>query len=133
MRESGIKEIMQDIMTVLAVGIFADKKIHSSEIKVFIESVSRVKLSNHALPMISEAKALTWYEMNKDIVRDKFAGPRSEFDGWFVPILTQVGKHADKDAFMKLLDKIFIADNELHISETALSVLIRRVWGLAEA
>jgi len=124
---------MHDIMTVLAVGIFADKKIHSSEIKVFIKSVSSIKLSNHDLPTISEAKALTWFEMNKDLVRAKFEGPRSEFDKWLIPILKRVGENADKDAFRRLLNEIFMADNEVHNSEAALMVLIERVWGLTAA
>jgi len=124
---------MNDIMTVLAVGIFADKKIHSSEIKVFIKSVSSIKLSHQNIPKISEAKALTWFEMNKDLVREKFEGPRPEFDKWLIPILERVGEHADKDAFRRLLNEIFMADNEVHISEAALMVLVERVWGLTAA
>jgi len=124
---------MNDILTVLAVGIYADKKIHSSEIKVFIQSVSSLQLSNHDVPTISEAKALTWFEMNKDGVRAKFEGPRSEFDDWFVPILKRVGQHADKDALLHLLTMIFLADNEVHNSETALMILIERVWELDQS
>lgn len=124
---------INDILTVLAVGIFADKKIHSSEIQVFIKSVSSVKLSKNHVEQISEARALTWFEMNKDIVRAKFSGPRSEFDSWLIPILQRVGEQADKDTMLHLLNEIFLADNEFHISETALMVLIQRVWGLAEA
>ena len=121
---------MNDILMVLAVGIYADKKIHSSEIKVFIKSVSRVNLSKRKLPKISEARALAWFENNKDNVRHIFAGPRSEFDKWFVPILERVGVHAEKAALIHLLNMIFLADNEVHVSETALMALVKRVWRL---
>lgn len=125
-----IQSEMNDILMVLAVGVFADKKVLSSEIQVFIRSVSRVQLSKRDIPMISEAKALTWFEMNKDEVRQKFAGPRSEFDAWFVPILERVGEHANKEACLHLLNMIFLADREIHNSETALMALIKRVWNL---
>ena len=60
-----LKSEMHDTLMVLAVGVFADKKIHSSEIQVFMRSVSRVKLSKNDESMLSEAKALSWFEMNK--------------------------------------------------------------------
>lgn len=119
-----------DILTVLAVGVFADKRIFSSEIQVFISSVSNLELSDLDLPKISGAKALTWFEMNKQTIQDKFEGPRSEFDAWFVPILERVGEYVDKEKFLKQLDDIFIADDEIHISETAMRVLVERVWGV---
>jgi len=121
---------LNDILMVLTVGVYADKRVHSSEIEVFIKSVSRLNLSNREIPKISEAKALAWFEMNKDEVRQIFNGPRSEFDSWFIPILKRVGTHGDKDALLHLLNMIFLADREVHISETALMVLIKRVWNL---
>jgi len=121
---------LNDILMVLTVGIFADKKVHSSEISVFIKSVSRLQLSHLDIPKISEARALAWFEMNKDEVRQIFAGPRSEFDSWFIPILKRVGVHSDKEALLHLLNMIFLADREMHISETALMVLIKRIWNL---
>lgn len=125
-----LKLEMHDTLMVLAVGVFADKKIHSSEIQVFMRSVSRVQLSKQGKSMLSEAKALSWFEMHKDEVRQMFAGPRSEFDAWFVPILKRVGKHADTDALLHLLNMIFLADHEMHNSEIALRALIKREWKL---
>lgn len=124
------KSEMHDILLVLAVGVFADKKVHASEIQVFMRSVSRVPLLKEDRALLSEAKVLSWFEVNKDDIRKKFAGPRSEFDSWFVPILQRVGKHADKDALLHLLNMIFLADHEMHNSELALMTLIRRVWKL---
>ncbi|WP_427452647.1 hypothetical protein [Litorimonas sp. WD9-15] len=125
-----IQSEMNDILMVLAVGVFADKKIHSSEIEVFIRSVSRIRLSEYDVPKVSEAKALTWFEMNKDDIRERFNGPRSEFDAWLIPILKRVEDHADKEALLHLLNMIFLADREVHNSERAMMVLIKRVWNL---
>jgi len=121
---------INDILMILTVGIYADKKIHSSEIQVFIKSVSRMNLSKRDIPKVSEAKALAWFENNKDHIRHIFSGPRSEFDRWFIPILKRVGEHADKPALLHLLNMIFLADHEMHVSETALMTLIKRVWKL---
>lgn len=123
---------MQDILTVLAVGIFADKKVFASEIQVFTRSVSRVELTNLEIPMISGAQALMWFELNKDNIREKFDGPRADFDNWLIPILERVAEHADTMALLKLLNQISLADDELHISEKALMVLVKKIWGLTE-
>lgn len=120
-----------DILMVLAVGVFADKKIHSSEIQVFIRSVSGVQLSKFDLPDVSEAKALAWFEVNKYSIRKMFDGPRAEFDSWFVPVLERVGEHADKGELLHLLNMIFIADDELHNSEMAMMALVKRTWDIA--
>ena len=121
---------LDDILMVLLIGVYADKKIVSSEIKVFIRSVSRLNLSDRDLPKISEAKALAWFEMNKNHVREMFNSPRSKFERWFLPILKRVEKHGNKTTLFQILDMIFKADNEVHISEKALAVLIKRVWGI---
>ena len=120
-----------DILTVLAVGVFADKKVHSSELQVFIRSVSGVRLSKLKLPEVSETKALAWFEVNKPTIRKMFDGPNAEFNAWFVPILERVGEHANKDELLHLLNLIFIADDENHSSEMAMMALVKHVWELA--
>ena len=65
-----IEPEFEDILTVLAVGILADKKIISTEIQVFIRSVSSVQLSTLDLNRVSGARALSWFEMNKDFIRE---------------------------------------------------------------
>lgn len=119
-----------DILMLLTVGVFADKRIHSSEVMVFMKSVSRMKLSKHDIPHISEAQALAWFEMNKDHVRHIFTVPTAEFEAWLIPILERLAAHVDKEALTHLLNMIFLADHEIHISEIALMTLIKRVWNL---
>ena len=120
----------QDIMWLLAIGIFADKRIFASEVEVFVKSVARIRMSKEQQSLPSEAKALMWFEMHKDIVKSKFSLPRSEFDAWFIPILKRVAKTADKSALAHILDMIFRADGDLHVSEVALMALIKREWDL---
>jgi len=127
-----IAKEMEDILTVLAVGIFADKKVFASEIQVFTRSVSRVGLTTLDIPMLSGAQALMWYETNKDHIRGKFNGPRAEFDAWLIPILERVSDHADTEYLVKLIEQISLADQELHISEKALMVLVERIWDLSK-
>lgn len=122
---------LNDILLLLTVGIYADKRVHANEIAVFTRSLSRLELSKNDIPKISEAKALAWFEMNKDNVRHIFNAPRSDFNRWFIPILERVGQHAHKSVLLRLLTDIFLADDEMHVSETALDVLIKRVWKLA--
>ena len=80
---------------------------------------------------VSGARALSWFEMNKDFIREKFDGPSPEFDAWLIPILERISQHVEKDEFKKLLNEIFLADDELHISESAMTVLVNMVWDKA--
>ena len=121
---------LEDILTVLAVGVYADKRIFASEIQAFTRSVSGVALSRRENSTVTGAQALLWFEMNKDEIRDKFDGPRPEFDAWIIPILERVSEHGNIDELIGLLDIISVADDEFHISEKAFIVLVKKIWGL---
>ena len=121
---------LEDILTVLAVGVYADKRIFASEIQAFTRSVSGVALSRRENSTVTGAQALLWFEMNKDEIRDKFEGPRPEFDAWIIPILERVSEHGNIDELIGLLDIISVADDEFHISEKAFIVLVKKIWGL---
>ena len=121
---------LEDILTVLAVGVYADKRIFASEIQAFTRSVSGVALSRRENSTVTGAQALLWFEMNKDEIRDKIDGPRPEFDAWIIPILERVSEHGNIDELIGLLDIISVADDEFHISEKAFIVLVKKIWGL---
>ena len=126
-----IEPEIQDILTILAVGVFADKRVFSSEIQVFTESAMHAVLPNRDMTAPSGAKALLWFEQNKDEIRAKFDGPRADFDAWLIPILERLAGKVDQEGLLQFLEKISLADEELHISEEALIVLVKRVWGLS--
>ena len=121
---------LEDILTVLAVGVYADKRIFASEIQAFTRSVSGVALSRRENSTVTGAQALLWFEMNKDEIRDKFEGPRPEFDAWIIPILERVSEHGNIDELIGILDIISVADDEFHISEKAFIVLVQKIWEL---
>ena len=125
-----IETEMQDILTVLAIGVYADKRIFASEIQAFTRSVSGVELSRRENSKVSGAQALMWFELQKDDIRAKFDGPRPEFDAWIIPILQRVAEHGNIDELIGLLDTISVADDEFHISEKAFIVLVKKVWGI---
>ena len=120
---------LEDILTVLAIGVYADKRIFASEIQAFTRSVSGVELSKRENSKVSGAQALMWFERHKDDIRAKFDGPRPEFDAWIVPILERVSEHGNIDELIRLLATISVADDEFHISEKAFIVLAKKVWG----
>jgi len=124
---------LEDILTVLAIGVYADKRIFASEIQAFTRSVSGVELSKRENSKVSGAQALMWFETHKDDIRAKFDGPRPEFDAWIVPILERVSEHGNIDELIRLLDTISVADDEFHISEKAFIVLAKKAWGRNKA
>lgn len=126
-----LNEDVEDILFLLGVAIFADKRVYASEIEIFTRSVSQLKLSDLDFSVVSEARALSWFTLNRELIETKFKLPRDDFERWFVPILGRIRQHADIEALKYLMQLIFEADNEVHISEVALMKLIEREWGLA--
>ena len=117
-----------DILTLLSLSIFADKKVYAVEIKTLVQAATKIPLINGSQEFLSEAKVLSWYEIHKDEIREKMDLPRSEFDAWLIPILTRVKGTSDKETLSHLMEMIAVADGEVHVSERALIKLIDQNW-----
>ena len=130
MRDKNIPRDMEDILTLLSIAIFADKRVFLSEIQIFTRSVSSLKLSHLDFSTVTEARALNWFELNRDNLEQKFSLPTGQFEAWLCPILARIRNHADIGALKYLMQLIFEADGEVHISEKALLALLEREWSL---
>jgi hypothetical protein len=131
-RAAVISSDMNDVLLLLGVAIFADKRVLASEVEVFTKSVSRLKLAELDFSIVSEAKALSWFELNRDLIQSKFKLPRADFETWFLPILSRIRQHSDIEALKYLLQLIFEADAEVHVSEIALMKLVEREWDITQ-
>lgn len=114
------------VLTLIALSIFADKRVLASEITSFIKSAGVINKKVKSETPITEAKLLAWFENNRIFLRDKtLLGPVG-FEHWFKTILTDVSDFEDKSFIMDMIEKIAQADGEVHISEKALLALVDR-------
>ena len=120
--------IHNNILSLIAATIFADQRVLDSEIQVFVESTTKLKILSDAQPKLSEAQILTWYETNKDEIFQKVKAPY--FKTWFYDLLEQLSDIDDKEMIIDIMQKISRADGSVHVSERALFTLAKRYWRL---
>lgn len=114
------------ILSLVAATIFADKRIHASEIEVFIKKAGNLKALQGATPSLTEARLLQWYETHGEDIRQKITAPY--FKDWFYDLLEQLSDVADKHSILNIMEQISIADGTIHVSERALLTLAKRFW-----
>ena len=131
-REYLVRTIMNSdahrILSLIAAAIFADKRVYATEIDAFLKSAQNLKALRRLVPNLSEAKLLSWYELNKEDIRGKLSTPY--FKDWFYELLNALSNLPDKSSILGAMASVSEADGEIHVSERALIVLAERHWGL---
>jgi len=123
-----ITDELNDLLSLLAATIFADKRVFAEEIETFIGVANRLQKSCKIDPPLSEGDLLDWFEANKNQIKANITAP--EFETWLKNCLVRLDHISDKPVVLKIMTDIAKSDNEFHISEKALIVLTSRYWGL---
>ena len=119
---------IDNLLSLIAATIFADKRIYASEIEAFIDTTASLNLTQRLDPKMSESKLMFWYENNKTEIQDKLSTPY--FKDWFYGLLDKLKDVPGKETVLDVMRKIASADGEVHVSERALVTLTERYWGL---
>lgn len=112
------------VLTVIALSIFADKRVLSTEITAFVKSAGLIQSKVDSAIPVTEAKLLMWFEMNRMHIRDKMSLGPVGFRHWFENLLAEFSTLSDTTFVTDIVDRISHADGELHISEKALAVML---------
>ncbi len=116
------------LLELLAMAIFADKRVYSEEIKTFVRVSQQLYKRMYLDETVTGAAILNWYEDNKDRLMSKVSG---DFKAWFQDIIPEFDTTSFKDEILKAIRDISLADNDDHVSEKALTVLLARRWGMS--
>ncbi len=122
------KDNLDSLLGLLAMTIFADKKVLSEEIKAFVGSVKYLQSMQVVVASVSEADIIMWYELNKDELKTKVTG--KGFEIWLRDCLGNLSTVKNKPAILIAMGDIANADEEVHVSEVALVALVAKHWGL---
>ena len=120
---------IDDLFSLLALMIFADKKVVEDEVRAFVRLANELQVARDLEPRLSEAKLSIWYEENKSGIKAIFEGPN--FETWFYKKLDLLKDIPNKLAVLGVLCDIASADGEVHVSEKALVKLTAQSWGIA--
>ncbi len=116
------------VLNVIALSIFADKRVLSEEISAFVESADLLQSKLHSDILISETKLLLWFELNRTELQSKMQLGSSAFQHWFEDLLLELPAMSNKRFITDIVGRISNADGELHISEKALGVMLNRAF-----
>ena len=116
------------VLKVLALSIFADKRVLSEEISAFVESADLIHQKLNSDIVISESKLLLWFELNRSDLQSKMSLRPAPFQAWFEELISDLPVISDKRFILDIIERISKADGELHISEKALGVMLDRTF-----
>lgn len=112
------------VLTVIALSVFADKRVLSTEITAFVKSADIIQKKVKSDIPVTEAKLLLWFELNRMDIRDKMRLGPVGFKRWFDTLMAELASISDKAFISEIVQRIAYADGELHISEQALKVML---------
>ncbi len=115
---------VEALLTICALSIFADKRVFASEITAFVQSAAKINTKVESDIVVTEAKLLMWFELNRVHLHDKVSLKPVGFKHWFETVLSDLKGFKDAEFVVEILNYISLADGELHVSERALSVLV---------
>jgi len=121
-------EEFNDVLCLLAITIFADKRVFAQEIEAFLKGSQSLESIYKMDEKVSEARLLMWFESNNSDIRQKILTP--DFEPWFNRLLNRLNRIEDKQPILDIMNDIAWADKDYHVSEKALNVLTTGHWGL---
>jgi len=124
-----LSEEINDLLSLLALMIFADKRVLKDEINAFVRLADKLQVARDIEPRLSEAKLVLWYESHKEELEAALNSPN--FDGWFYDRLDNLKDIPNKLSILSVLCDIASSDGEVHVSEKALIKLTAQRWDIA--
>jgi len=116
------------IMSLLALTMFADKQVLAKEIKAFSNAVIRLSRSEVLHSGYTETRAILWYESHKGDLKDSLKP--EVFQIRISELLDSLKGFTRKQDLLTEMIQIANSDQDEHVSEKALTVIIARQWGL---
>ena len=124
-----LTKTIENILTILALTVFADKRVFSNEIDSFVNSARNLESLSNPETDITPAKLLDWFEGHREALKGRM-DQRATFEDWLNPILDDLTDHPDRHAMFNRMIEISKSDGEVHVSEKALMVLAAKRWNI---
>ena len=119
---------IDDLLSLLALMIFADKRVLENEISAFVRLADKLQVAREIEPKLSEAKLSVWFETNKEQLQAVLT--RDDFETWLYERLDRLKPLPDKISILAVLCDIASSDGEVHVSEKALIKLTADRWNI---
>jgi len=115
-----------ELLCLFAAMVMADKRVYAAEVKAFSSLTQDFFVITDNGPVPSAVRLSMWFDMNRENIRAKLT--QDNFENWFETLMLRVTKIYSAKAVVGVMQKIAVSDNEVHISERALLVLVDKYW-----
>lgn len=123
-----LSENIDDLLSLLALMVFADTRVIEDEISAFVRLADKLQIARSMDPKLSEARLAIWFETNREQVQSAFE--EDGFEAWLYERLDRLKPLPDKISILAVLCDIASSDGEVHVSEKALIKLTADRWGI---
>ena len=119
---------IDDLLTLLAIIIFADQRVFAQEIDTFMKEARELQIAREIEPRLTEARLLTWFEMHRDDLKAQIDA--TDYAAWLGRLLDRLSPLPDKTLILDVMYKIAISDGEMHKSEKYLIAFSAQRWNI---
>ena len=119
---------IDDLLTLLALSIFVDKRVFAEEITTFMRESKTLQSGLQIEPRLTEARLLSWFEAHREALKKQVEA--LDFTSWIIPLLERLKPLHDKSLILDMMNEISISDGELHETEDNLIKLAAHHWDI---
>lgn len=123
-----ISSVIDDLLTLLALTILADKRVFSQEVEAFLEAARTLQADLDMEANLTNASLLAWFENNRDSLKLTLTHP--EFENRVNALFMRVSILPNKQPILERMLSIAASDDEIHVSEQALIILAAKHWNV---
>ena len=119
-----------DIFRLLAMVIIADKRVYKEEVDAFIDSAMDIKAAISDETLITRDMAFEWFRGHRDEIMALAKTP--EYSVSALRIIMSMTEFKHRDAVLRAMISVSMADDEFHPSEESLVVIAAAHWKLKD-
>jgi len=117
-----------DIFTLLAMVIIADKRVYKEEVDTFVDSAMKIKAAVDDGTLITRDLVFEWFRGNRaEIMNDANS---KQLNIKALSIIMSMKKFPHRKTVLRAMVAVSVADNEMHPTEESLITIAAAHWGL---
>lgn len=121
-----ISEDTQKMMRLLSQVILADGHIYDEEIEALVKGVAELGLTDQSGALLSAEQTRAWFKAYLQELNDTWSTEKK--DVTLTRLILSLANWPDKQAVVKTLEAISLADANFHTEEKLLISIVRAYW-----
>jgi len=117
-----------DIFTLLAMVIIADKRVYKEEVDTFVASAMKIKAAVDDETLITPDLVFEWFRGHRAAILNDANTKQLHVKA--LSIIIAMKSFAHRKTVLRAMVAVSVADNEMHPTEESLLTIAAKHWGL---